>query len=338
MSDTETSLIIASNRDLPTFSFNPPAIEAKRLALERAALIAKVTDRDSKIIAVRAQTELKKVFTSFEKARLEKTEPLLNAQRAFKRMVDLEKLPLEQEYERVSRVVAVFDEEERCRVADEERKQREELARIEREKQAELDRIAREQREREEAARRAQQEIDRKAREAKETAERKAREEREAAEKLAREATNKKQREAAEKARLEAEQRAAAAKIESDKAEAAAKAERERVEADLRHQAEASAAQTAAVEEKAGDAAYCASRPPEITKVQGQRTTCDWEITKINDWILAKARPDLVSKITFDMRALKDELKRGNKLPGVEAREVFTAGVKLTPDRKAIDI
>ncbi len=125
---------------------------------------------------------------------------------------------------------------------------------------------------------------------------------------------------------------------EAAEREKAATAEREKREMELRAQAAAAAAQTSAIEEKAGDAAYAAGRPVEITKVAGQRTTHEWEITRINDWALARARPDLVTKITFDMRALKDELKRGVKLPGVEAREVYTAGVKVAPARTAIDV
>lgn len=106
----------------------------------------------------------------------------------------------------------------------------------------------------------------------------------------------------------------------------------------MREERAKSEAQAAAVEEKAGDAAYCAAKPVEITKVFGTRTTHTWEITKINDWTLAKARPDLVSKITFDMRALKDELQRGVKLPGVEAREVFNSGVKVPPQQAVINV
>lgn len=316
MDNPETSLIIASQRSLPTFECNVWAKEAKTKALEKAALIGRVTDRDSKIIAVRAQQELKGLINLFEKARIELKEPILQAGRALDGLVASEKLALEQEFGRVSNVVKEFDDAERRRVLEEERLQREELARIEREKQAELERIAREQREREEAARKAQEEADRKVREAQE-----------AAAKAVRDATNKKEREAAAKILAEAAEKEKAAAIE-----------RERQEAILRDQASAAAAQTAAIEEKAGDAAYCASRPVEITKVAGQRQTSDWEITKINDWALAKGRPDLVRKIEFDLRAVKDELKRGVTLPGVEAREVFKSDVRVGRQPEAINV
>ena len=82
------------------------------------------------------------------------------------------------------------------------------------------------------------------------------------------------------------------------------------------------------IEEKASDAAFVASKPVEITRVQGQVTRNDWEITKINEWAVIKARPDLVRKIEFDTRQIKDELKRGVKIPGIEAREIYKADVR----------
>ena len=336
--NSQESLIVAELPKLEAIALNSELKAAKESALQASALIGKVTDRDSKIIAVRAQQSLKSVISKIEKSRITLKEPLLIASRKLDAFCAAESLDLDKELGRVSQVVKEFDDAERRRVLEEERLQRLELERIEREKQADLKRISDEQAAREAEANRIQDEIDSKAREVKEAAELKARQEREAAEKLAREATNKKQREAAEKARIEAEQRAAAAKIESDKVEVAAKAERERVGADLRRQAEASAAQIAAVEEKAGDAAYCAAKPVEITKVAGQRMTSDFEITKINEWALMKARPDLVREIKFDLRAMKDELKRGVKLPGVEAKEVFKSDVRVGKELPAINV
>jgi hypothetical protein len=316
MDNSEQSLIIASTRQLPSFELNVWAKETKEKALTQAALIAKVSDGDSKIIAVRAQVELKRIINAIERARKDLKEPILDAGRKLDRLCALESLELEKEFGRVSNAVKEFDDAERRRVAEEERLQRDELERIEREKQAELKRIADEQLAREAEARRLQEEADKKVREAAE-----------AAAKLAAEATNKKQREAAEKAR-----------IESEKAAQLAREEKERQDAIVREQAAAANAKAAAIEEKASDAAYCAAKPIEITKVEGQRTSCDWEITKINEWVLLRARPDLVRKIEFDMRAIKDELKRGVKLAGVEAKEVYNAGVKVRPLRQEIDI
>ncbi len=316
MENPESAMIVASSRQLPAFEMNTWAVEAKNKALENAALIGRVKDLDSKTLAVRAQSELKRIMLLIEKTRKELKEPILEAGRKLDNLCAAETMALDKEFGRVSNLVREFDDTERRRVLEEERLQREELARIEREKQAELKRIADEQAAREAEAKRIQEEADRKVREAAEAAAR-----------LAAEATNKNQREAAEMAVKEAKRVAEEAY-----------AEKQRQVIKLAQESAASAAQTAAVEEKAGDAAYAAARPIEITKVAGQRTTCNWEITRINDWVLLKARPDLVSKISWDTIALKDELRRGVKLPGVEAREVYTAGVKVPPERKVIDL
>lgn len=316
MQDQELGMIVVSNRALPLFSVGNQMQVDKEAALTKAALIAKVTGHDSKVIAVRAQQDLKRVISAIEKARKEMKEPLLVAGRQLDTLCATESTELEKEFGRVSNAVKEFDDAERRRVQEEERLQQAELARIEREKQAELDRIAREQAAREAEARRIQEEADRVVREAQE-----------AAAKAARDATNKKEREAAQ-----ALLKAAAVREE------AARVERERQDALTREQQARVAIETAAVQEKSGDAAFCASRPIEITRVEGQRTTNDWKITKINDWALAKARPDLVRKIEFDMLAVKAELRKGTKLPGVEAEEVYSAGVKLPPQRAAIEV
>jgi hypothetical protein len=290
MDNPENALIIASTRQLPTFELNEHAKVAKSKALENAALIAKVTNADSKIIAVRAQQQLKGVLNDIERARKQLKEPILEAGRKLDTLCATESLELEKEFGRVSNAVKEFDDAERRRVLEEERLQREELARIEREKQAELKRIADEQAAREAEARRVQEEADRKVREAAETAA-----------KLAAEATNKKQREAAEK------------------------------------QAAAAAAQTAAIEEKAGDAAYCAAKPIEITKVAGQRQTTNWVITVENPYLLAKFHPDLV-EIKPRLADIKAALNEGREIKGIKSVKEHVSGVRVPATQKAIDV
>lgn len=86
-----------------------------------------------------------------------------------------------------------------------------------------------------------------------------------------------------------------------------------------------------AIQEHYSEKAAELSKPViEPVRAEGQRISTDWEITRINEHQLAKARPDLVRKFEFDMRAVKAELARGVKLPGVEAREVVKAGVSGT--------
>jgi hypothetical protein len=313
--DTETSLIIASTRQLPAFEFNVSAKEAKEVALRNAALIAKVSDRDSKIIAVRAQQGLKKVISDIEKARKELKEPLLNAGRQLDNLCARETLELDKEFGRVSNAVKEFDDAERRRVLEEERLQRLELERIEAEKQAELKRIADEQAAREVEAKRIQGDIDRKAREAAE-----------AAAKMAREATNKKQREAAEVARQDAL-----------KGQAQAEVERQKQAALLAEQAKTAAAQTVAIEEKAGDAAYCAAKPIAITTVAGSRQSTNWKITVDQPFVLARHRPDLVN-ITPRLAEIKAALNNGETIQGITAVRETTSGVRLPPERKVIEV
>jgi hypothetical protein len=315
MDNPETSLIIASTRQLPAFEFNVSAKESKEVALRNAALIAKVTDRDSKIIAVRAQQGLKKVISDIEKARKELKEPLLNAGRQLDNLCALETLELDKEFGRVSNAVKEFDDAERRRVMEEARLQRLELERIEAKKQAELKRIADEQAAREAEAKRIQDEADRKAREAAD-----------AAAKLVREATNKKQREAAERAA-----EAAAGQ------KAAAEAERQRQQAVMSAQRAKSEAQAAAIEEKAGDAAYCAAKPIAITTVAGSRQSTNWKITVDQPFVLARHRPDLVN-ITPRLAEIKAALNNGETIQGITAVRETTSGVTLPPERKAIEV
>lgn len=315
MDNPDNALILASRRDLPTFEFNVHAKESKAKALEVSALIGKVANGDSKIIAVRAQQQLKGVLNAIEKARKELKEPILEAGRKLDNLCSTESLELEKEFGRVSNLVKEFDDAERRRVAEEERLQREELARIEQEKSAELKRISDEQAAREAEALRVQEESDRKVRQAAE-----------AAAKLAAEATNKKQREAAEKARQEALHLQSLAEVE-----------RQKQETILREQAAASAAQTEAVEEKAGDAAYCAAKPIEITKVSGQRQTVNWVITIEQPFVLAKFHPDLVD-IKPRLSDIKAALDEGREIKGIKAVKEHVSGVRLPPSQKAIDV
>jgi len=313
---TNLPLIVASQRTLPTFTIGQGALQAKEAALTQAALIARVTNRDTKLVAVRAQEELKRVMVSVEKARKAFKEPILEAGRRLDDVCSAAIADVKKEFDRVTAAVSEFDAKERERIAEEERMQREQIARIEREKQAELDRLRREQEAKEAEARRIQQEEQRKAQEA----------QRQAAE-LAAAASNKEQQEAAQRAQVAADAEAQRAK----EAQAA-------LEAKIAEDAAKVAKQAAAIEEKASDAVYVAAKPVDTGRVFGQRQANDWEIVSIDKWALLKGRPDLVSEISFDMRAMKDELKKGRSLPGVVAKEKFTSDVRVRAERPAIDI
>ena len=309
------SLIIAPQPAPPPIQLAPELAAEKEQALQASALIGKVDGRDSKIIAVRAQQGLKAFLSKLEKSRVALKEPLLVAGRKLDSFCATEARAVDVELGRVSQLVGEFDEQERRRVVEEERLQRLELERIEREKQAEIDRLRREQEAKEAEALRIQ-----------EAAERKVREEREAADRLVREATNKKQREAAEKARKEAEA-----------AQARADEEKRRQETILSEERAKLAAKVESVEEKAGDAAYAAAKPVEITKVAGQRQSSDWEIVIEQPFVLAKFHPDLVD-IKPRLADIKAALNDGREIRGIKAQRVHKSGVRLPVERKAIDI
>ena len=103
--------------------------------------------------------------------------------------------------------------------------------------------------------------------------------------------------------------------------EAAAQVERDRIAADLQTKNEQAAAQAESIEEKAGDAAYCAAKPVEITTVKGQRQTSDWKITVSQPFVLAKFHPDLVD-IKPRLADIKRALNDGREVKGIEVERV----------------
>ena len=310
---SETSLVVASRRDLPVFTLNRNP--DKEAALEQAALIGKVSSRDTKIVAVRAQQALKKVISDLEKARKFWKDPLIVRGRELDTMIEKEKLEPEKELARVTQEVSAFDLAERRRVEEEERLQREQVARIQRERDAELALLAAEQAAKEAEARRVQEEADKKAREAQE-----------AAAALAAAATTKEQQEAAQRAQEEAT-RALGAAFEVKQAQDA------RIEA----VAALTAALTQQIEEKAADAAYVAARPIEATHVAGQRKATGWKIEVTDVYMLAKFRPDLV-EFKPKLGEIKACLNEGQEIRGIKAEREYTSGVRLSREAKAIDI
>lgn len=324
-------------------------------ALMASEAVTQVTTADENTSAVSVQRELKGVIVLLNKQREELNRPLLDAQRALKRMVDGELAPLEKEMDRISQAVAQFAQEERDRRFEEERAQQREIARIQAEKQAEIDRLAREQAERERLAREAQEAIERKAREQREAAERKAqaereaaeakaRAEREAAEQAVRDARTKAQREAAAKALAEAEARRKieeAQRLAREQAEAKAREEAEaKAKAEAQAKAEAEAKSTAEkiaqIEESAANRVYVESRPVETTRAAGQRISQDWEITVTNPWELAKYHPDCCT-ITPLLTPIKQALNEGREVKGVSAKKITKADVRV-PKQSVIDI
>lgn len=137
---------------------------------------------------------------------------------------------------------------------------------------------------------------------------------------------------AAAEERRKAEAKAAAeradARNEQERAEADARAVKAQQEAEARLAAERKRQEELAAQQK--EAVQVVAAP---AKAEGQSIRQEWEITRINDWDLMKARPDLVRKIEFDLRSIKEELARGLKLPGVEAQLLLKSSVRLTREK-----
>lgn len=121
--------------------------------------------------------------------------------------------------------------------------------------------------------------------------------------------------------------------LELAKARAAEAArQRELAELDRKRQEALAQAQTHderdAINTRADEEAKAAK--PAIVPVQakGQIVRQQWAIRSIREWELAKARPDLVRKIEFDLVAIKALLNAGEKLPGVVAEPEVTSTVR----------
>lgn len=303
--NTENQIIVADKPTLPVFQISPTALQTRDEALSNAALIGRVENADQNKQAVDAHIFLKRVATSFEKARKTLKEPLIEAGRQLDRAVATELAEIEKEIGRIGQLTSEFQLAEQRRIREEQEAQQREIERIEREKQAEIQRIAREQSAREAEARRVAEE-----------AERKAREEREAAAKAARDATNKKEREAAEKLLQE-----------SAKAEEARRIERERLAA-------ASAAQAASelqlANERASAATLAEAKPIVAQRSVGQVVKTSWEYEVVNPILFAKMHPDCVQweKLPVIAAQITQHLSSGMTLKGVTAKQVTKSTVR----------
>jgi len=313
---------------LPPVAFTDEVEAARVDAICAASVVESVHDAETQAVAVAAQRGLRKLLNEVEKARKAAKEPLLDAGRALDSAVaefvatpkahELRLATLSGDFQQAElekqRVAERIASAERERIA---REQADAELAIERAAAAERARIAAEQAEaalaieraaaaqRAEAAALAAAELAA-ARGVEEQAQATARAHAAAAHAAAREALD----------LAQAKLRAEAANAEADA----------RLKADLQRQTELAAQQNEAVQTVAAPA-----------KAAGQSVRQEWEITRINEFVLLKARPDLVRKVEFDLRSIKEELARGLKLPGVEARQVIKSGVR-TSSAPAINI
>lgn len=113
-------------------------------------------------------------------------------------------------------------------------------------------------------------------------------------------------------------------------AESAAKAELTRIE----REREAALAQAKSEEqrneiiERAHQEVQAAKPEIVVSKPKGQIVKEVWEVQHIDQWTLAKAHPELVSEIVFDMRKVKAALDILGSLPGVMAKKVIDVSAR----------
>lgn len=88
--------------------------------------------------------------------------------------------------------------------------------------------------------------------------------------------------------------------------------------------------------ERANEEAKAAQPEIKVVKAEAQTLQEEWEITRINEWELARAHPELVRRIEFDQRKLKAAIDLLGKLPGVEARKVVKASVRIPSAGKGL--
>ena len=321
--------IIPLELTIPPIRFTEEALENRALAVVQASAVESVHNADSQSVAVAAQTSLRKLISEVEKSRKAIKEPVLEAGRAIDKAATDFVEQLKSHELRLARLCGDYQQAELEKAREAERKA-----------QAERERIAREQAEAIAAAERAAAEerarIAREQAEATAAAERKAAEERAKAEAVAAAeraaAKSAEERVAAEeRARIAREQAEATAAAERKAAEERAKAAEQeaadKLEAEKSRQAELSMQQTESI---------TATALP--TRAAGQSIRQEWEIKRINEFALMRARPDLVRKVEFDIRTIKEELARGAKLPGVEAELVTKSGVRLGREKQAIEV
>lgn len=151
MSD-RNELVVSGAMPPVVFTIQPQALQLRDDALAGSALIGKVETSAQNELAVRAHIELKRIASTFEKARKALKEPILQAGRDLDRAVNAELIEVEKEIGRLSNLTTQFNQAEQRRVREEQEMQRRELERIEREKQEAIARIAKDQAEAERKA------------------------------------------------------------------------------------------------------------------------------------------------------------------------------------------
>ena len=90
-------------------------------------------------------------------------------------------------------------------------------------------------------------------------------------------------------------------------------------------------------EKYAMERAGAASQPIEAVRSEGQVVKTEWEVTVENLPLLYLKHPQCV-KLEPRMQEIKSLLDLGITVAGVSAKKVVKSGVRLKPERKAVDV
>jgi hypothetical protein len=134
-----TELILAKQESsLPTFSLGTVAEQMRENALVASALIGKVETGDQNAACFKARKNIKSLLSLVEAERTIYNKPLLEAQRALKRMTETFCLDLEKEQGRLENLERQFQMAENRRAEEERQEQQRKLDEIEEKRLADL--------------------------------------------------------------------------------------------------------------------------------------------------------------------------------------------------------
>lgn len=308
----ELSIIVPNNEKLSA-SINPDALALKEEALEKSAMVARVSDSRENAAAVEAQSALAELRKAVEKSRIKEKAPALEFGRRIDEQAKSFIADVELEERRIGILISNFFTLEEAKRKAAEQAARLEQERIERQAREEQQRILREQAEREFKERQSALELERKASAEKAESERKIRE-----------ATNAKQREQAEReAKIRAEQ-----------------AERERIE--LERQRALAAAKTHEDLDKAQERASNAQAavvvtPPPVEKAQGQAIKREPKIISVDVDKVYKFHRNCVD-VTAKIGEIKSIIKAGGTVTGVVFEWEMQSQVRSARAPAAIEV
>lgn len=127
---------------MPEISLLPAVLTVRDVAVDRARQITAVVTVQDKIAAVEAASELRGIENAYEAGRVLVTTPMRKEVERINDLIWQAKEPVTPERKRLERLVALFDQQERERIAKEEQARQVEIQKLEADrkaKQAELD-------------------------------------------------------------------------------------------------------------------------------------------------------------------------------------------------------